>query len=365
MNRLELFNAADFIAKKKQGKKKSLDWSQNTMNEVFNNGLFSPSKQKNYYTTFNNRLYNPDEFKKYWSSKKNIKGIYKEDLDNDGIDDYIAVNNLNRLVGFNNQIILDKKNSLYPYQRNYYEKDKDYRSKNSFNQFLEEQKNIPGYRDIEKSVKRRQNQAWYELYRDFQSNETIAASTTPKQLETAAKKFYELGKYILKPKELDSSAIEPLLKKALFKEIYENTIISARGFEYVFNLTPETVLYWINNKFNGFKDFCINDELFDKFRLTQADVQKIYKYYEEVDKQTAPAYRQEALAKAWYTNELTPYQEKPEVKVPKRSKLTLEDEFNYNPKARMEKILAKKLGNKSGKKLAKPEESFDFNEEEE
>lgn len=355
MNRLDLFNAADFIAKK-QGKKKTLDWSQNEMNEVFNNGLFSPSKQKNYYTTFNNRLYNPDEFKKYWSSKKNIKGIYKEDLDNDGIDDYIAVNNLNRLVGFNNQIILDKENSLYPYQRNYYEKDKDYRSKYSFNQFLEEQKNKEGYRDIEKSVKRRKNQAWYRIYDIFIKSEELKSKTTPKKLEAAAKKIYELGKYVLKPKELDSSAIEPLLKKALFKEIYENTIESYEGgYIYVFNLTPETVLYWINNKFNGFKEFCSTNELFDKLRLTQAEVQSIYKYYEEVDKQTAPAYRKDTLDNAWYKQALTPYQEKPEVKVPRRSQLTLEDPFNYNSNARN-----KKFGKKFSKKLAKPEETLNL-----
>lgn len=355
MSRLDLFNAKEYIEQKK-GKKNSLEWDPNGIPAGFNTGLFTPTSQKNYYSTINNRLYNPDEFKKYWSSKKNIQGIYKNDLDNDGIDDYIAVDNTNNLVGFNNQIILEKKKSLYPYQRKYYEKDEDYRSKYSFNQFLEGQKNIENYRDIEKSVKRRKNQAWYEIYLILTSIKGVVDNTTPKQLETAAKKFYELGKYILTPKTLDSSVIKPLLKKALFKEIYENTIISAGSFKYVFNLTSDTVLYWINNKFNGFKEFCSTSEVFDSLRLTQAEVQQIYDYYKEVDEQTMPAYRKVDLINPWYTQKLIEQQEK-EVKVPRRSQLTKTSKFDkYYPNARWDKKLQKKL--------AKPLEIIDINAEE-
>lgn len=343
MSRLDVFNVNDFIAqRKKKGQKKTgLEWGNNELHEVFNADKFSPSNQQNYYTTFNNKLYNPDEFKKYWGRKKNIKGIYQEDIDNDGYDDYIAVDNENNIIGFNNQIILNKKNSLYPYQRNYYKQDKDYRSKNSFNQFLDSQETIEGYEDITDRVTRRQNQAWYGLYTVFQATEELTNIATPKQLESAAKKFYELGKYILTPKELDSSVMEPLLKKALFKEIYENTIISAGSFITVFNLIPQTVLHCIKNKFKGFKEFCVKNEIFDPLRLSKEDVEKIYAYYKAADEQTVPAYRQESLANNWYNQQLIAPNPKVKPQPPRFTKLEQGYEFKYNKDARNKKLAKK------------------------
>ena len=355
MNRLDhIFNVDEFIAQKQKGKEKTeLKWSENVMGEEFKANKFNPVSQKNYYTKFNNSLYNPDEFKKYWSRKKNIKGIYKEDLDKDGIIDYIALDNDGDVVGFNNQIILDKKNSLYPYQRKYYEQPEDYRSKYSLNQFLETQKNIKDYRDIEKSTKRRQNQLWYDLYVIFIKTEKLMNKLTPKQLESTAKKIYELGKYILKPKTLDSSSVKPLFKKALFKELYDNVIESFDGgFITVFNLTPETVLYMVENKFNGFKDFCINNDIFNPIRLTIEEVQKIYDYYRDVDEKTVPAYRKDNLIDNWYNQKLIEIdvsKQKPKPKPPRFTQLEGKYITNFDRYAR------------KNKKLAKLQETFDLN----
>ena len=100
----------------------------------------------------NKNLLNPKEFAKYWQTGKH-KGytIYQgKDMDGDDLPDMFAVNPSNQVVGFNDRYIVEGKDAETPYRRAYYALDKDKRKNISYQQFLAQQQNIPGWKNLDK-----------------------------------------------------------------------------------------------------------------------------------------------------------------------------------------------------------------------
>ena len=211
-------------------------WNSQNQDEAYKYDYFEfpGGKLGNREVRSNKNLLNPNEFAKYWQTGKHkAHKIYKDvDLDGDGQYDMIAVDPSDKVVGFNDRYVVESGNAETPYKRAYYQLPKSERALQSYQQFLEDQPNIPGWKDLDK-FKESRKKALHKVILEHFEKALDAVNIAPKPSN--------------KEKEIISKQLIPFIASTYFATdvpLYQVKIITASPeFKKILNtaVTSETV----------------------------------------------------------------------------------------------------------------------------
>ena len=171
----------------------------------------------------NNNLLNPNEFAKYWQTGKhqNYLIFNGDDIDGDKVNDMIAVNPAGQVVGFNERYIVPAGET--PYKRAYYAQDKDKRAKQSYQQFLETQSNIPEWKKLDK-FKENRSKALHKVIATYLAQELNAVGASSKEIEIISKRLIDLISSTLFAADVPLYQIKAIKGAPEFKKVLNENV---------------------------------------------------------------------------------------------------------------------------------------------
>lgn len=171
----------------------------------------------------NNNLLNPNEFAKYWQTGKhqNYLIFNGDDIDGDKVNDMIAVNPAGQVVGFNERYIVPAGET--PYKRAYYAQDKDKRAKQSYQQFLETQSNIPEWKKLDK-FKENRSKALHKVIATYLAQELNAVGASSKEIEIISKRLIDLISSTFFAADVPSYQIKVIKGAPEFKKVLNENV---------------------------------------------------------------------------------------------------------------------------------------------
>lgn len=199
-------------------------WSAENISNAADWENFTPVGQSNYDIKINDNLLNEDNFIKYWSKKKINNFAKGEDIDKDGIPDLVAIDDMNKVRGFNNKVTYPKSESLFAYKQNYYKQSKKEREKNPFSIYLESQANIPNYKELDKYKSSRNTSIWKKIYNWLLLDADKIAGYKLSQVEAYSKKVASLIPYIFFDENVSEDHIKVIMKDPEFKQMVKDEI---------------------------------------------------------------------------------------------------------------------------------------------
>ena len=250
---------------------------------------------------YNRNLLNEKEFATYWQSgkHKNHK-IYKAgDLNGDGIDDMIAVDPKDHVVGYNERYITDEGKGETPYRVDYYRKPKSERADVSYTEFLDYTEPKQGWKDISKTKENRKNSVW-KIIEDYLDPQLGVVKATTKQRELICKKILKIiqTSFFDISKGVPQYQVKVITESPEFKKILKEYVTESRMTRYIpDNAKKELVegmlqliqgygsqihniyLKWLNNNQNEHRMSVENTiKLYESIIIKQA-ANKLYKQY--------------------------------------------------------------------------------------
>lgn len=189
-----------FFSKTATSKKFAPKWEETPANSsqitsAYNFGYFNPaSKLKGKREMLSNRnLLNEGNFAKFHQSgKKSANKLYKGlDIDGDEVHDLVAVDPSGFVVGFNENYLIPEGKGETAYRRDYYDLSNEQREALTYQQFLDMQANIDGWKDLSKRKESRK-EAPFQIIKKYLDEELKALKASNKDVENICKKLLSL-----------------------------------------------------------------------------------------------------------------------------------------------------------------------------
>lgn len=203
----------------------------------------------------NKNLLNPNEFAKYWQTGKHKDyHIYQApDLDGDGSNDLVAINPQGYVVGFNDRYVTKEGVGETPYKKAYYSLPKDKRKELSYQQFLMNQDNKPGWKNLDK-FKESKNKSPIMVVKQYLATELAQYQTTEKQSELICKKLVDMISTTFFDTNVPAYQIKTIKGTPEFKKILKDNITSESIVGYIPQGIKKMTVERLLNIIKGYDD---------------------------------------------------------------------------------------------------------------